>query len=75
MNSALEATSQKRDSSEILKDYKHIISVVRTSDVMREQWKNYQKNFEYAQNIEFDEVCDVIVQMMSLYVLEKKMEV
>lgn len=75
LKSALEATSQKRGSSEILKDYKHIISVVRTSDVMRGQWKNYQKDFEYAQNIEFDEVCDVIVQMMSLYVLEKKMEV
>lgn len=75
LKSALEATSQKRGSSEILKDYKHIISIVRTSDVMREQWKTYQKDFEYAQNIEFDEVCDVIVQMMNLYGLEKKMEV
>lgn len=70
LKSALEATSQKRGSTEILKDYKHIISVVRNSGVMRKQWQTYQKDFEYAENIEYDEVCDVIVQMMDLYGLE-----
>ncbi len=66
MKAALDATSKKRGSSEILKDYKNIIDVVRNSDVMIKQWKNYQKDFEYATDISFNEVCDVVVQMMDL---------
>ena len=61
LKAALEATSQKRGSTEILKDYKHIINIV------RKQWWTYQKDFEYAKDIEFDEVCDVVVQMMDMY--------
>ena len=63
-------TAKKRESTEILKDYKHIISVVRNSDVMRKQWHTYQKDFEYAENVEFDEVCDMVVQMMNIYGLD-----
>ncbi len=70
LKAALKATSQKRGSTEILKDYKHIINIVRNSDVMRKQWLTYQKDFEYAADIEFDEVCDVVVQMMDIYGLE-----
>ena len=66
LKAALDATSKKRGSSEILKDYKNIIDVVRNSDVMIKQWKNYQKDFEYATDISFNEVCDVVVQMMDL---------
>lgn len=66
LKAALDATSKKRGSSEILKDYKNIIAVVRNSDVMIRQWRTYQKDFEYATNISFDEVCDTVVQMMDL---------
>ena len=71
LKSALEATSQKRGSTEILKDYKNIINTVKNSDVMKRQWQTYQKDFEYAEAIEFDEVCNIIVQIMDLYGLEK----
>lgn len=54
-------------SLEILKNYKNIIDVVRNSDVMIKQWKTYQKDFEYAADINFDDVCDAVVQMMDLY--------
>ena len=54
---------RKRGSSEILKDYKNIIDVVRNSDAMIKQWRTYQKDFEYAADINFDEVCDAVVQM------------
>ena len=33
---------------------------------MIKQWKTYQKDFEYATDISFNEVCDVVVQMMDL---------
>lgn len=66
LKAALDVTSKKRGSSEILKDYKNILDVVRNSNVMIKQWKTYQKDFEYATDISFNEVCDVVVQMMDL---------
>ena len=64
LKAALKATSKKRSSSDILKNYKNIIDVVRNSDAMIKQWKTYQKDFEYATDISFSEVCDAVVQMM-----------
>lgn len=64
LKAALKATSKKRGSSDILKNYKNIIDVVRGSDAMIKQWKTYQKDFEYATDISFSEVCDAVVQMM-----------
>lgn len=66
LKAALNATSKKRGSLEILKNYKNIIDVVRNSDVMIKQWKTYQKDFEYAADISFDDICDAVVQMMDL---------
>lgn len=68
LKAALDATSKKRGSTEVLKNYKNIIDVVRNSDVMVKQWKTYQKDFEYANDISFDKVCDAVVQMMDLCV-------
>lgn len=64
LKAALKATSKKRGSSDILKNYKNIIDVVRNSDAMIKQWKTYQKDFEYATDISFSEVCVAVVQMM-----------
>lgn len=64
LKAALKATSKKRGSSDILKNYKNIIDVVSNSDAMIKQWKTYQKDFEYATDISFSEVCDAVVQMM-----------
>ena len=66
LKAALDATSKKRGSSDILKGYKSIIEVVRNSDVMIKQWMTYQKDFEYAADISFDEACDAVMQMMDL---------
>lgn len=66
LRAALDATSKKRGPSEILKEYKNIIDIVRNSDVMIKQWRTYQRDFEYATDISFDEVCDAVVRMMDL---------
>lgn len=69
LKAALDATSKKRGTSEVLRDYKNIIAVVKKSGVMNSQWRTYQKNFEYAADISFDEVCDAVVHMMDMYSL------
>lgn len=66
LKAALYATSKKRGSTEVLKNYRDIIDVVRNSDEMIKQWKTYKKDFKYASDISFDEVCDAVVQIMDL---------
>lgn len=70
LRKALNATAKKRGSLEILKNYRDIIDVVKSSDVMIKQWSNYQKDYEYAADISFDETCDAVVQMMELCIEE-----
>ncbi len=57
LKAALDATAKKRGSTDVIKDYRRIIETVEKSEVMRTQWKKYQKDFEYADGIEFEEVC------------------
>ena len=61
---ALQATSEKRGSLQILSSYEKILNVVKSSDVMQKQWKNYQKDFYYATDIGFDSCCDTVVEIM-----------
>ena len=65
---ALERTANKRGSSKILEDYPDIIAEIRTSEQLRNLWAKYQRTYEYAKGIAFDDTCDVIQQVMnSLY--------
>ena len=65
LRAALEATSRKRGSSNVLKNYENILDAIRNSDVMINLWKIYQKDFEYAVDISFDDVCDAVMQIMN----------
>ena len=64
LGEALNATTEKRGSKTVVKDYRRIMDTVRNSEVMRKQWNNYQKDFEYATDIMFDDACDVVVQLL-----------
>ena len=66
LKAAFKATADKRGSAVVVKDYRKIMNTVRNSEVMQRQWKNYQKDFEYATNIVFEETCDAVVQLMDL---------
>lgn len=64
LKQALIATSQKRGSYEVILKYKDIMGIVKSSQVMQEQWQAYQKNFEYAKDVDFMDACDVVVRVM-----------
>jgi len=63
LREAIVATSEKRNSLQIIKNYKHIIEIIRDSNVMNQRWKSYQKDFDYAKDIEFEEVCDAVLEI------------
>ena len=64
LNAALKATTEKRGSTEPLNQYREIMQVMKNSDVMKRQWDNYRKDFDYASGIEFEETCDAVVAVM-----------
>ncbi len=64
LKAALNATTEKRGSTEVVKDYCKIMDTVRNSEVMQRQWNNYQKDFEYVVDIAFEDACDAVVGLM-----------
>ena len=60
----LSATTEKRGSSIVVKDYRRIMNAVENSDIMQRQWNNYQKDFDYATDILFKDVCEAVVKLM-----------
>ena len=64
LKAALNATTEKRGSSAVVREYRSIMDTVKNSEVMLRQWENYQKDFEYATDIAFEDVCDVVVELM-----------
>lgn len=65
LNQALISTSVKRNSLEVIKNYTAILNVILNSEIMQKQWSNYQKDFEYANDISFDDVCSSILNIMN----------
>lgn len=64
VKAALTATAHKRGSEAILQDYRQIMDTVKASDMMQKQWRNYQKDFDYAAGLSFDDVCRAVVDIM-----------
>lgn len=67
---ALNSTAQKRESVEVIKDYRKIMDTVRNNKVMKRQRENYRKDFEYAEGIAFEDVCDTVVGLMEEIIVE-----
>lgn len=41
------------------------MTVIENSDALKKMWSNYQKQFAYAKDIGFDDVCDQIKSILS----------
>ena len=65
LREALERTADKRNSRRALTIYSDIIAEIRESDTLRVFWKKYQRDFDYAKDISFDDICDTVERIMS----------
>lgn len=61
---ALERTTDKRGSRKVLEVYSDIIKEIRESEQLRRFWEKYQRDFDYAKNISFDDVCNTVQSIM-----------
>ncbi len=64
LHKALMATSEKRGSVNLLKQYCTIMKNVKQSEIMKRQWDLYRKEFSYASEIEFADTCSVVIAIM-----------
>lgn len=61
---ALEETSKKRDSLNLLLKYKEIISNIENNNEMLVRWENYRNSFNYARTIDFTEICKFLTEIL-----------
>ncbi len=61
---ALERTVAKRGSRKALEAYPDIIAEIRASEQLRSFWKKYQRDYDYAKDISFDDACDTVQRIM-----------
>ncbi len=63
LKEAVLATSEKRGSSEELKEYREIIEEMRESDFLKRIWVKYQEENTYSEGIRFESIIDVVLQI------------
>ena len=61
---AVENTSEKRNSKELIQNWKNQVRGIETSDYQKNLWIRYQRQFKYAKNISFEESVQIINEIM-----------
>lgn len=61
LRKALEHTTMKRKSQQILSNYRSIVEEIQKSQQLQNFWKRYQKDFDYAKDILFEDICKTIL--------------
>lgn len=64
LKEAFAATTKKRGTEHIVTNYKEVIKTVLKSPAMKDQWTRYQKEFDYAKDIEFEDACETVKILM-----------
>ena len=71
LQNALYETTKKRGSLVVLSQYKDIVDKIKKSTRMHDFWIRYQKEFDYAKDILFEDTCNIIFQIMNRAVQSK----
>lgn len=62
---ALEATSRKRNSYELLSAPKHILEQIKSDAGLMEQWSAYQRKYDYAADYPWENIVKNIEQLLN----------
>ena len=61
---AVSETAQKRSSDTLMPQYQSILEQILSSPMMHRHWKTYQRDYEYAREVDFSATCETILQLM-----------
>ena len=67
LKDAIILTAQHRGTSEIIKDWKKIVEKIANDSKMRQQWKRYQKDNFYAEEIEYNDLINAISKVGKIF--------
>ena len=67
LKDAIILTAQHRGTSEIIKDWKKIVEKIANDGKMRQQWKRYQKDNFYAEEIEYKELINAVSKVGEIF--------
>ena len=65
LKSALRATSERRNSADIMKNASLLMENIRGNDELQRLWKAYRADYEYAKDIEWQDTCDAISAVLT----------
>lgn len=64
LRQAVSETAQKRNSGMLMPQYQSILEQIISSPTMDRHWKTYQRDYEYAREVEFASTCETILRLM-----------
>ncbi len=64
LKDALKATAEKRDTSAVMQRHAEIMATVEKSEIMKKHWLDYQTQFDYASDIQYEDVCRTIKEIL-----------
>lgn len=67
LKDAITLTAQHRGTNEIIKDWKKIVEKIANDSKMRQQWKRYQKDNFYAEEIEYKDLINAISKVGEIF--------
>lgn len=62
---ALNATSEKRISLAALQDKEKILLTIQSDPIMKQRWDRYRRENYYANEIKFDQVIEVLIEIVN----------
>lgn len=65
LEKAIKATAKKRGSLQAIRDYEKAMLEVAASDKMQGFWKKYQRDYNYAVGVEFNDICRLIINILN----------
>ena len=63
---ALKRTAEKRGSLGIIEKYKDVIAQIEASEQLQSFWNKYIKEFDYAKDIKFADICKLVREIMDM---------
>lgn len=67
LKEAIKETSKHRESIGIIEHWKETIDLIRENENLLKQWKKYQKNNIYAEDIEYDDLIQAIEEIGNIF--------
>lgn len=64
LRAALKATAENRGSLPLINRYTEILQTIKNSKTMKRYWQNYQSQFDYAKDLDFEDICMNVIQVL-----------